>query len=123
MKNTKHHRKPRSLGGTNFQDNISHVPQDQHTAWHNLFGNMSATQIASQLGVLFDGYVFIAVPKTSITSIAISTNYNVARHRVMQDRAIIILWGSFNMKRIVENINNRWIDTDFKIIHFKKIEK
>lgn len=35
---TRHHRLPRSRGGNGLDDNISHVPNDKHTAWHALFG-------------------------------------------------------------------------------------
>lgn len=34
---TKHHRKPKSLGGTNAKENISVVPDHHHRAWHLLF--------------------------------------------------------------------------------------
>lgn len=42
----KHHRKCRSNGGTNHQDNLSYVEEDQHRAWHRLFKNYPAHKIA-----------------------------------------------------------------------------
>lgn len=40
-----HHRKPRSLGGKDNDENMSHVSVSKHRAWHNLFKNYSAEQI------------------------------------------------------------------------------
>ncbi len=42
----KHHRKPRSLGGTDDQSNLSLVSKVLHQAWHLLFGNKNPFQIA-----------------------------------------------------------------------------
>jgi hypothetical protein len=41
-----HHRKPRSLGGTNANRNMAHVPSVKHEAWHLLFSNYNPYQIA-----------------------------------------------------------------------------
>lgn len=46
QKLTTHHRKPRSIGGTNYYTNLSRVTGRQHEAWHILFSNYSAQQIA-----------------------------------------------------------------------------
>jgi hypothetical protein len=37
-KMTRHHRVPRSMGGTNDKRNISLVPENKHVAYHTLFG-------------------------------------------------------------------------------------
>jgi len=42
----RHHRKPRSIGGSGQSRNISMVPQYKHVAWHQLFCNYTAEQIA-----------------------------------------------------------------------------
>lgn len=47
MKLSRHHRKPRSLGGSNRASNISEVPEHMHRAWHLLFGNKTPEEIAS----------------------------------------------------------------------------
>ena len=41
-----HHRKPRSLGGTDKRENLSTVYVNEHVAWHKLFGNNDVTTIA-----------------------------------------------------------------------------
>ena len=50
-----HHRLPKSLGGKRNSENISRVKRKQHEAWHILFGNMTAFQIAEVInGVWLD---------------------------------------------------------------------
>ena len=43
---SKHHRKPKSRGGKNTFGNISVVPNSKHRAWHTLFANKTAPEIA-----------------------------------------------------------------------------
>lgn len=43
---TRHHRRPQSRGGKNVEENISHVPEKLHMAWHLLFANNSPVRIA-----------------------------------------------------------------------------
>lgn len=46
---TRHHRKPRSLGGGNEPENISHIKFKFHEAWHLLFGDKPAKEIAEEI--------------------------------------------------------------------------
>lgn len=41
----KHHRRPRSLKGSEDPSNISYVLPKQHKEWHVMFGNLNAIQI------------------------------------------------------------------------------
>ena len=43
---TKHHRKPRKLGGTDEKRNIALVNHKAHQSWHLLFNHMNPYQIA-----------------------------------------------------------------------------
>lgn len=43
---TRHHRKPRSKGGKDYDSNISIVPSNKHEAWHLLFSNKDPIEIA-----------------------------------------------------------------------------
>lgn len=43
----RHHRKPRSLGGSSKDFNISLVPPESHAAWHKLFKNYEPDVIAT----------------------------------------------------------------------------
>jgi len=46
---SKHHRKPRSLGGLTTKENISKVDENEHRAWHTLFKNWSPEKIAKKI--------------------------------------------------------------------------
>jgi hypothetical protein len=60
---TKHHRKPRSIGGGNEPRNISMVPCYQHEAWHAIVLNHTAFTIQYMLNdkYLDPDYKFICV--------------------------------------------------------------
>ncbi len=45
----RHHRKPRSIGGGKEKENISILPRKHHEAWHLLFQNWTAEQIAKEI--------------------------------------------------------------------------
>jgi len=46
---TKHHRKPKSLGGSDDTRNVSIVSQKRHEAWHTLFQNKTIHEIVREL--------------------------------------------------------------------------
>jgi hypothetical protein len=50
---TRHHRKPKSLGGGRNKRNISLLPNQKHVAWHVLFSNMPAHKIADEINEKF----------------------------------------------------------------------
>jgi hypothetical protein len=49
----RHHRKPRSRGGSEESFNISIIEERQHKAWHLLFRNMTPSQIADKINGIF----------------------------------------------------------------------
>ena len=59
----RHHRKPKSRGGGNSQRNISVVPIVQHQAWHTLFANQTAEEIAETINQtwLDPDYKFVVI--------------------------------------------------------------
>lgn len=61
----RHHRLPRSRGGSNHPNNISIVEQKQHRAWHMLVGNMTAKEAAKMLSDVWidPNYYFVAIPR------------------------------------------------------------
>ncbi len=61
----KHHRLPKSRGGTNEPRNISRVRVKYHRAYHLLFGNMNAQEIARVLTDFWidPDYYLVAVPR------------------------------------------------------------
>lgn len=60
-----HHRKPRSIGGTEEERNKIKLPIKLHRAWHVLFQNWTAERIAQEISeqYLDPDYVMIAVKK------------------------------------------------------------
>lgn len=46
---SRHHRRPRSRGGSDEKRNISLVKQKSHAAWHTLFGNQEPEAIAETI--------------------------------------------------------------------------
>lgn len=61
----RHHRLPRSRGGTNHDRNISIVERELHRAWHRLVGNMTADEVAAMLTDTWidPEYYLVAVPR------------------------------------------------------------
>ena len=61
----RHHRKPRSLGGSNCEGNLSLVKATKHDAWHRLFKNFDAVTICSIINDkwLDTDFEFICVPR------------------------------------------------------------
>lgn len=59
----RHHRKPRSRGGSNDERNISIVEQNQHRAYHCLFHNMLPEEVVKVLNRYWidPDYMLIAV--------------------------------------------------------------
>lgn len=46
---TRHHRKPKKLGGNSNTANISLVSEEKHRAWHILFGHKTPHEIADEI--------------------------------------------------------------------------
>lgn len=61
----KHHRLPRTRGGSNSAHNISIVERKLHVAWHQLVGNMNAQEVARMLSDTWidADYYLVAVPR------------------------------------------------------------
>ena len=61
----RHHRLPRSRGGSNNPNNISIVERKLHNAWHKLVGNMNAEEVARMLTDTWidSNYYLVAVPR------------------------------------------------------------
>ena len=66
----KHHRVPRSRGGNNLAANISIVREKDHQAYHYLFGNMLADEIAAMLtDTWIDSEIYmVAMPRKKKSS-------------------------------------------------------
>lgn len=71
MAKNKHHRKPRSIGGTNDPSNISIVDVKDHIAYHQLFKNMDIHDIVKVLNDTWCDADFriVAIPKKTARKI------------------------------------------------------
>lgn len=58
----RHHRRPRSRGGSNDPSNISIVEQNQHRAYHCLFQNMLPDEVAKVLNKTWIDPEWILIP-------------------------------------------------------------
>jgi hypothetical protein len=65
---TRHHRKPRSIGGKSEPRNVVQIPGNKHAAWHLLFRNFPAQEIARLITEMYldPDYEFIAVRKEEL---------------------------------------------------------
>lgn len=65
---TRHHRKPRSIGGKSEPRNVVRIPGHKHAAWHLLFYNATAEEIARIISdtYLDPDYEFIATRKEEL---------------------------------------------------------
>lgn len=63
----KHHRLPRSRGGSSSADNISILSIEVHRAWHYLFGNANAQEVAGLLEPFIDhNFYMVAMPRKRV---------------------------------------------------------
>lgn len=64
----KHHRLPRSRGGSNRNSNISLVRKDLHVAYHRLFGNATPDEIVEILNRVWidPAYKLVAVRRNRV---------------------------------------------------------
>jgi len=64
----KHHRLPRSRGGSNRNSNISLVRKDLHVAYHKLFGNDTPDEIVEILNKVWidPAYKLVAVRRNRV---------------------------------------------------------
>ena len=65
---TIHHRKPRSIGGKSEPRNIIRIPGNKHAAWHLLFSNFQAEEIARLISETYldPDYTIIAIRKEEL---------------------------------------------------------
>lgn len=61
-KTDKHHRKPSSIGGDSSERNISHILVKKHEAWHMLFSNMAAEEIAREINHFYIDPDYVLLP-------------------------------------------------------------
>lgn len=68
IKMERHHRLPRSRGGRSAPENLIILSEPVHRAWHYLFGNANAQEVARMISDVFidPRYYFVATPRHKI---------------------------------------------------------
>lgn len=112
MRKSKHHLRPRSLLGKDVSQNISYVCSKKHAAWHVLFGNMHALQIACELNNKYlKETVFTIHMKGKPDHIILGGNDS--NNLLKKRKAWEILFPTINELEICEQINKLWIDPKY----------
>lgn len=148
---TRHHRKPESLGGSGDIRNISYVTRTKHAAWHVLFDNSSATEVAELFGLYWRDFGNESVFSRDVVEIGSSVLDDLVRIHEMKEvftksdierikktlslhkekskkrLAWLVLFKRFSsLQKIIDHINSVWIDPDFRLeLSFtaKEVEK
>lgn len=63
---SRHHRRPKSLGGSGNSWNISVVEQEEHAAWHILFSNKTPEEIVAEINAVWLDRAFKFVLRAKI---------------------------------------------------------
>lgn len=120
-----HHRRPRSLGGTDDSFNISYVIKKDHCAWHLLFGNMNAYQIADWLNYhlpFSDERLNIVVVCTFINRSEVKLKgENNSKNKKKTLKAWERLFGKLSFYDAISCINNTWLDPSYHLYLEKKV--
>ena len=111
-----HHRRPRSLGGSNLPFNVSYVTPKLHKAWHILFGNMNAEQITSRINSFPQKPKGTTIVCDFINGTGVSLRgKNNSNNRKKCKRAWIVLFGDLSFNDAISCINNIWLDPSYHI--------
>lgn len=121
FKTEEHHRRPRSLGGSVKDFNISYVQHEPHMAWHVLFGNLNAMQICQKINSS------IYIPKglrlecrfINGSRVILEGSHDSNRGTKV-DKAWKTLFKGSNFNQIVPYINSTWLDSSYHL-YIRKI--
>lgn len=114
-----HHRRPRSLGGTDLLSNLYFVSPSLHRAWHLIFGNMNAYQICNYI----NGYirykpdnVYLVCDFINGHEVEIMGGSHHSKNSVKISNAWHILFGrKMKFDEIISYINNVWFDPSYHL--------
>ena len=113
-----HHRRPRSVGGTNTPSNISYVPSKKHKFYHTIFGDLNIYQIADKINAYF------RPPIGFLVSVKFINGDEVKKEGIGHDsknlNKLIPAWnGLFGkdtpLEECIAELNSRWIDPSYHL--------
>lgn len=109
-----HHRRPRSLNGTDSPENISYVVKRDHLNWHTLFGNLNAYQICKQLNMCKYKPLGINIVCKFINGVEVyKTGKNNSKKETKISYAWYSLFKNMEFEEIIKYINNVWLDPSY----------
>lgn len=115
-----HHRRPKSIGGTDAPSNISYVPAKLHKFWHILFGNMNAFQIRDELNEWFTPKRKKVVCKFINGSKVIQKGGQQTKKKSKREKAFQSLFKDMTFPQAIDYINSVWLDSSY---HFYILSK
>ena len=116
-----HHRRPRSLGGSDCPYNKSWVEEDLHNAYHIIFGNMNACQIANYINSFEppykpkNVYVFCRFINGDEVVKCGSSNKNLSKNEAKIMIASHKLFKEMNFEDRISYINSMWLDPSYHL--------
>lgn len=120
-----HHRRARSIGGSDLPENKSLVKASAHKNWHILFGTMNAFQICGFLNRSYQKpknmtLVCRYVSGTEVLLFGSNGSSDTHKRRVAWDS----LFKNMSFSEIIVCINQVWIDPVYQIeIKVRKVFK
>ena len=111
-----HHRRPRSIDGSDKPANISFVQIEPHKHWHTLFGNMNAFQICNHINQLeFKPTDLILVCKFINGSQVKGHGGHNSKNKNKILRAWNFLAKGLNFEQTIEYFNSVWLDPSYHL--------
>lgn len=114
-----HHRRPRSLGGSNKEFNLSYVKSDPHKQWHTLFGNLNANQISEFINEDLRNYrkpYFVTCRFINGSEVKKSGKGGSKDPRIRSEAWRNLFFNNISsMKDIIAYINNVWFDPSYHL--------
>lgn len=108
-----HHRRPKSIGGTDAPANISYVPARLHKHWHTLFGNMNAFQIRDELNLWFAPQRRKVICKFINGSKVTQKGGQQTKKKSKREKAFKMLFKDMEFSQIIDYINSIWLDRSY----------
>ncbi len=110
-----HHRRPRSLDGTDSPSNISFVQLTPHQHWHTLFGNMNAFQICDTINSFYKPDSVTVVCKFINGSEVKKKGAHESKKDSKRTKAWRALFKGMSFEETIKYINNVWLDPAYHL--------
>ncbi len=110
----RHHRRPRSLEGSDEPANVSNVLPKLHRAWHVMFGNMNAEQTANTINSSSkkpkgDTVICVFINGKEVT---LRGDHN-CKDKAKFDDAWEIVFGDLTFPQSIDYANNVFLDPSY----------